>query len=65
MNFTIFCVPKTWNGIDEIRQRNAVTSWTLLEPRPEIIFYYDDPGTKEAAGEFGARYIPDMNAMFL
>lgn len=58
--FTIFAVPKAWNGIDGIRQRNAVTSWTLLDPRPEIIFYYDDLGTKEAAQELGAKYIPDM-----
>ena len=57
---TLFAVPKAFDGHDDIIQRNALKSWTLLRPECDIILIGDDPGTKEAAAEFGVRHIPDV-----
>ncbi len=55
---TLFAVPKAFTGHDAISQRNAITSWTRLTPRPEIILMGDDKGTAEIAAELGLRHIP-------
>ena len=57
---TIFTMPKPFKGHIDIIQRNAVKSWTLLQPRPEIILLGDDEGTGEIAREFGLRHIPHV-----
>lgn len=58
---TIFTIPKPFNDphINAI-QRNAIKSWTLLEPTPEIIVFGDDQGVKEVAEEFGLVHINDV-----
>jgi len=38
-------------------QRNAVQSWTLLDPKPEILLFGDDEGTEKTAVEFGVKYM--------
>lgn len=53
---TIFATPKAFRGQFENIQLNAITSWTLLEPRPEIILFGDDPGTAEVAARLGVRH---------
>jgi len=58
--FTLFALPKAFRGHTEIIQRNAITSWTRLQPRPEIILFGNDPGTAEVAQEFGLRHIPEV-----
>ena len=57
---TIFAIPKGFKGHTDIIQRNAIKSWTLLQPRPEIILFGDDKGTSEIAQEFGLRHVPDV-----
>lgn len=57
---TIFSVPKAFKGHIGVIQRNAVKSWTLLRPRPEIILFGKDEGVGECAREFGARYEPEI-----
>jgi len=57
---TIFSMPKAFKGHIDIIQRNAIKSWTLLRPRPEIILLGDDEGTAEIAKEFGLRHIPHV-----
>jgi hypothetical protein len=57
---TIFAMPKAFTGHSAVIQRNAIRSWTLLQPRPEILLLGDDEGTKEASEEFGTTYIPDI-----
>ena len=57
---TLFTVPKPFRGHIATIQRNAIQSWTRLRPRPEIILLCDDEGTREAAAEFGARYVPEV-----
>lgn len=40
-------------------QRNAIRSWQLLEPRPDIMLFGNDPGIAEAAQELGVQHIPE------
>lgn len=60
LNLTIFAVPKPFRGQIGIIQRNAIQSWTKLQPQPEIILLGTDQGTQETAREFGLHYIPDI-----
>ena len=55
---TLFSIPKAFIGHNEVIQRNAIRSWTLLQPDCEIILMGDDEGTGHAAAEFGVRHIP-------
>ena len=59
---TIFTIPKAFKGHIEVIQRNAIESWTKLEPQPEIILFGRDAGTAELARELGLRHEPDVAA---
>jgi hypothetical protein len=56
---TLFTTAKAFRGHIAIIQRNALKSWTLLDPQMQIILFGDDPGTAEAARDFGALYRPE------
>lgn len=58
---TIFTIPKAFNGRTGEIQRNAIKSWTLLEPKCQVILVGDDEGTDEAAEELGVRHITGVN----
>ena len=58
---TIFSIPKAFKGPMDVIQRNAIESWTRLEPKCEVILLGDDPGTDQAAHDLGVRYIPNIN----
>jgi hypothetical protein len=57
---TILSTPKAFTGIFDVIQRNAITSWTKLEPRPEIILFGRDEGTAELCAELGIRHVPEV-----
>ena len=57
---TIFTIPKHFRGHIAIIQRNAVTSWTLLHPKPEIILFGDEEGTAEICQELRLRHVPEV-----
>jgi hypothetical protein len=57
---TICAIAKPFRGHFEIIQRNAITSWTKLEPRPEIILFGHEEGAAECARELGLIHIPDV-----
>jgi len=57
-SLTLFATPKRFQGHIGNIQRNAIASWTRLNPRPEIILFGSDDGTAEAAREFGLRHVP-------
>lgn len=59
---TIFSIPKAFKGHFGVIQRNAIKSWTLLQPRPEIILLGKDEGTAEIARELAIRHIPAVAA---
>jgi hypothetical protein len=59
--FTIFACPKPFtNPHIALIQRNAITSWTLLRPQPEIILFGDEQGTAEICHELRLRHIPQV-----
>jgi hypothetical protein len=57
---TFLTTPKRFSGIFATIQTNAVTSWTHLEPRPDVILFGDDEGTDNLAAELGVRHVPDV-----
>src|SRR5258708_12755854 len=57
---TMFSIPKAFRGHTGVIQRNAIESWTHLQPRPEIILLGSDEGTAEVAGELGLRHLPQI-----
>ena len=60
LGISIFTVPKPFLGKIGIIQHNAITSWTLLKPKPEIILFGDEIGTYAIAQELGLNHIPDI-----
>jgi hypothetical protein len=56
---TLFTIPKAFRDRAAVHQRNAIASWTRL-PGVEVIVCGDDPGAAEAAAEWGARHLPDI-----
>ncbi len=54
---TIFSCPKPFRGQIEITQRNAIQSWTCLEPKTEVLLLDDEEGTSEVVEEFNIRHI--------
>ncbi len=60
---TIFACPKPFTDPHiAIIQRNAITSWTLLRPKPEIILFGDEVGVTEICQELGLRHVPDVTS---
>ena len=57
---TIFSIPKAFKGHIGTIQRNAIQSWTLLRPCPEIILFGNDDGTAQVAEEFRACHISEI-----
>jgi hypothetical protein len=55
---TIFSCPKPFRGPVDVTQRNAVRSWLLLKPKPEVILLGDDEGVGRVAAELKVRHIP-------
>jgi hypothetical protein len=54
---TIFAIPKPFRGHIDVIQRNAIASWTRLEPRPEILLLGDEDGTAAAARDLGVAHL--------
>jgi hypothetical protein len=57
---TICVVAKPFRGHIGVIQRNAISSWTKLRPRPEIILFGYEQGAAECAREFGLVHIPEI-----
>lgn len=55
---TFFTTAKPFRGHEAIIQRNAMKSWTRLEPDVEVILFGDEEGAAEAARELGLRHEP-------
>jgi len=43
-DWDLFAIPRAFEGIHEIRQTNAVESWSRLIPRPQITMFGQDVG---------------------
>ena len=57
---TIFAMPKAFRGHIGVIQRNAIASWTRMQPRPDVLLLGNDEGTAEVARDLGARHIPEI-----
>jgi hypothetical protein len=57
---TVFTIPKEFVGHIGVIQRNAIRSWTLLDPRPEVLLMGNEPGCARVAQELGLRHLPDV-----
>lgn len=57
---TIFSIVKPFIGHIGVIQRNAIFSWTLLTPKPEIFLFGDEQGTKEICQELNLTHIPEV-----
>ena len=55
---TMFATAKAFRGHSGVIQRNALKSWTLLDPDVEVILFGDDEGAAEVAEELGLRHEP-------
>jgi hypothetical protein len=59
-SLTLFATPKRFDGHIGVIQRNAITSWTRMHPKPEVILFGTEPGTAEVAAEFGLRHVASV-----
>jgi hypothetical protein len=57
---TVFTIPKPFTGHIAATQRNALKSWTLLDPNVQVIVCGAEEGTAEVCREFGLRHEPDV-----
>ena len=57
---TIFSTPKPFRGHDDVIQRNALKSWTLLHPDVEVILFGDEEGAAETCRDLGIRHEPTV-----
>ncbi|MGA2484038.1 MAG: hypothetical protein ABSF92_13070 [Candidatus Acidiferrales bacterium] len=53
---TFFTTAKPFQGHSAVIQRNALKSWTLLDPDVEVILFGDDEGAAEVCKELGLRH---------
>jgi hypothetical protein len=57
---TLLAMPKPFDGHIGIIQRNAIISWTKLDPRPEIFLFGEEKGTAEIAAELQIGHLRDI-----
>ncbi len=58
---TIFACPKPFTDPHiALIQRNAIRSWTLLQPRPTVILAGDEPGVADICAELGLVHLNDI-----
>lgn len=60
VGISLFTIPKPFQGHIGMIQRNAIASWTQLQPKPEILVFGNEVGTESVAAELGVRHIPQM-----
>jgi hypothetical protein len=61
---TILAIPKPFCGHIGLIQRNAITSWTKLLPRPEIYLFGEEEGITEFAAELGIHHVDIARSKF-
>lgn len=56
---TLFTTPKPFRGHTGTIQRNALASWTRLDPGVEVVLIGDDEGASAVARELAIRHFPE------
>jgi hypothetical protein len=57
---TIFGLPRPFRGHIDVIQRNAITSWTRLRPKPEIVLFGNEEGTAAVARELEVNHVREV-----
>jgi hypothetical protein len=57
---TLFTTPKAFRDHIAVIQRNAITSWTRLEPRAQVLVIGNEEGAAEISRELGLQHIPNL-----
>ncbi|GAC1663607.1 MAG: hypothetical protein NVS9B4_18590 [Candidatus Acidiferrum sp.] len=57
---TILAMPKPFHGHIGVIQRNAISSWAKLLPRPEIFLFGEEEGVAELAAELNIGHLHDI-----
>jgi len=61
VDLTLFAIPKGFTDPHvSLIQRNALASWQRLAPAVEVLVMGDDPGVEEAAREYGATHVREV-----
>jgi hypothetical protein len=55
---TMFTTCKPFRGLAATHQRNALKSWTRLEPRPDVLVFGDEEGVADACTSLGLTHVP-------
>lgn len=58
---TFFTHARPFEGLAGIIQRNAITSWTKLKPKCEIVLLGSVEGADKISEELGLKHIPDVS----
>ena len=57
---TFFTIPKPFEGHIGTIQRNALASWTRVDPAAQVLVLGDETGAVDAAAEVGAEHVPEL-----
>src|SRR5687768_4213723 len=57
---TIFATPRAFAGEFNVIQRNAIASWTRLQPRPQVLLMGNESGTAAVCEELGVEHVPEV-----
>jgi len=55
-SITIFAMPKPFGQGTDLIQRNAIKSWSSLQPEVEVLLIGDESGIAETAADLGVRH---------
>ncbi len=59
-SITLLAMPKPFHGHIGVIQRNAIVSWTRLQPRPDIFLFGEEEGVAEIASELNLHHLHDI-----
>jgi hypothetical protein len=59
-SITLLAMPKPFQGHIGVIQRNAIKSWTCLQPRPEIFLFGEENGVAEIAAELTLHHLHNI-----
>jgi len=60
-NLTFFTIPQAFDNQSNLMQWQAIKSWTLLNPKPDIFLLGNAPGVAAIANELGLYHIPNVD----
>ncbi len=61
INLTFFTIPQTFNTQYDLMWWNAVKSWTLLKPKPDIFLLGNAPSLASIANDLSLYHIPNLD----